>query len=83
MLAAASAAGAAAAGAAAGAAAAAADPAFWMAWVIPGITIPFNRSIAWPMPNWLAALVRSPMMPPLAGAAGASGIPIEGSPRIG
>ena len=66
--------------AAAGAAAAAAD-AFWMACVIPGTTTPLSRSIAWPKPSWLAALLRSLMIPPeLVGVVGTAS---EGSPRIG
>ena len=55
-----------------------------MACVMPGITTPLSRSMAWPTPNWLAALLRSLMMPPDAAAGGVvPGRPSDGSPRIG
>ena len=50
--------------------------------MIAGITMPLSRSIAWPAPSWLAALVRSPMMPPLLRAR-ASARPATGHPGSG
>ena len=44
--------------------------AFCMAWVMPGMTMPQSRSMAWPTPSWLAALLMSPMIPPELGPRG-------------
>ena len=61
----------------------AAPAALVMACWMPGTTMPLSRSIAWPTPSWLAALVGSPMMPPGFDAAGALGRVGDRSPRIG
>src|SRR6476661_7960493 len=65
----------------AAAAATAGVPAGLIADMIAGITMPLSRSIAWPAPNWLAMLDRSPMMPLLPVLAGI--VANDGSPMIG